>query len=155
MPGYGVLPAGEGSGLVPWSWAEERLVRSRDYWIATRRPDGRPHLSPVWGVWRDGALEWSCSARSRKALDLAADPRCSAATADPEQPVVVDGTAEVVADRDELVAFTAAANGKYDGGYGDVALDTATVTAFRLRPATVIALDEADFTGSPTRWRFA
>jgi hypothetical protein len=32
MPGYGTLPVGEGRGLLPWSWAEERLVRSYDFW---------------------------------------------------------------------------------------------------------------------------
>jgi hypothetical protein len=31
-------------------------------------------------------------------------------------------------------------------------LDPATNTCFRVRPAKVIGLDTADFTGSPTRW---
>src|SRR5262249_17191311 len=56
MPGYGTLPAGEGGGLLPWSWAEERLARSHDYWLATVTPDGAPHLMPVWAVWLDGRL---------------------------------------------------------------------------------------------------
>ena len=34
MPGYGTLPATEGGGLLPWSWAEERLIRSHDFWLA-------------------------------------------------------------------------------------------------------------------------
>ena len=34
MPGYGTLGAEEGIGLLPWAWAEERLVRSHDYWFA-------------------------------------------------------------------------------------------------------------------------
>ena len=33
MPGYGILPAGEGTGLLPWEWAVERLARSHDYWL--------------------------------------------------------------------------------------------------------------------------
>ena len=33
-----------------------RLRASTIYWIATTRPDGRPHSMPVWGVWVDGAL---------------------------------------------------------------------------------------------------
>lgn len=37
--------------LLPWSWAEQRLVRAQNYWIATTRPGGRPHCRPVWGVW--------------------------------------------------------------------------------------------------------
>jgi pyridoxamine 5'-phosphate oxidase-like protein len=51
MPGYGTKSPTEGRGLLPWSWAEERLAQSHDYWVATVQPDGRPHLMPVWGVW--------------------------------------------------------------------------------------------------------
>ena len=67
MPGYGILPAGEGIGLLPWSWAVERLERSHDYWLATVWPDARPHVMPVWGVWREDALWFSSSKTSRKA----------------------------------------------------------------------------------------
>jgi hypothetical protein len=34
MPGYG-LPKGS-SGLLPWKWAEQRLKKSHNYWIARR-----------------------------------------------------------------------------------------------------------------------
>ncbi len=47
MPGYGLLDAAQGTGLLPWSWAVERLERSHDYWMATLRPDGRPHAVPI------------------------------------------------------------------------------------------------------------
>ncbi|MEI6136703.1 MAG: pyridoxamine 5'-phosphate oxidase family protein [Chloroflexota bacterium] len=30
-----------------------RLRTAMNYWIATTRPDGRPHAAPVWGVWLD------------------------------------------------------------------------------------------------------
>ena len=53
MPGYGILGPDGGTGLLPWSWAEERLRDSRNYWLATVRPDGRPHVMPVWAVWDD------------------------------------------------------------------------------------------------------
>lgn len=67
MPGYGVRPAGEGTGLLPWSWAAERPARSHDYWVATTWPGRPPHVMPVWGVWRDGALRFSSGLQSRKA----------------------------------------------------------------------------------------
>ena len=38
MPGYGVQPATEGTGLLPWSWAEERLTAAHEYWVATGSP---------------------------------------------------------------------------------------------------------------------
>lgn len=50
MPGYGVLGAGEGRGLLPWSWAEERLGASHRYWVVSVGRDGQPHAMPVWGV---------------------------------------------------------------------------------------------------------
>src|SRR5262249_26976380 len=43
MPGYGLLGPDEGTGLLPWPWAEERLTSSRNYWVVSLWPDGRPH----------------------------------------------------------------------------------------------------------------
>src|SRR5262249_47984593 len=42
VPGYEV--AANKAGLLPWKWAADRLNKSRQYWIATTRPDGAPHL---------------------------------------------------------------------------------------------------------------
>jgi hypothetical protein len=50
MPDYGIRGPGEGTGLLPWSWAEQRLTESRNYWITSLWPDGRPHSMPVWAV---------------------------------------------------------------------------------------------------------
>jgi hypothetical protein len=61
MPGYGIAGPLEGRGLLPWTWAEERLVESHDYWLATVHPDGRPHVTPVWGVWEHSAAWFSSS----------------------------------------------------------------------------------------------
>src|SRR5215216_6104607 len=116
MPGYGILPADQGSGLITWAEAERRLTVSHDYWCATVRPDGAPHVMPVWGVWLDGRLWFSSGLRSRKARNLAADPRCSLTTDDTQNPVVVEGRAERVADAARIAAFVAAVNAKYEAG---------------------------------------
>ena len=88
MPGYGVVGPTEGSGLLPWSWAEERLSSSRQYWVTTLWPDGRPHTMPVWGVWDiDHADFWfTSSVQSRKARNISADPRCTVAIEDAVDP---------------------------------------------------------------------
>ena len=65
MPGYGILPADRGSGLIPWAEAERRLAAAHDHWLATVHPDGRPHVMPVWGVWLGGRLWFSCAVGSR------------------------------------------------------------------------------------------
>ena len=154
MPGYGVLPAEQGSGLIPWPEIERRLTVSHDYWVATVRPDGRPHVMPVWGVWFDGRLWFSSGLRSRKARNLAAEPRCTITTDQAQDPVVLDGLAEQVVDADGIAAFLTAMNGKYDAGMTAAFLDPAVNGTFAVRPQRMIALSHDDFTGSPTRWTF-
>jgi hypothetical protein len=47
------------TGLLPWKWATERLKGSRQYWIATTRPDGTPHLMVIWGAWIEDSFWFS------------------------------------------------------------------------------------------------
>jgi PPOX class probable F420-dependent enzyme len=154
MPGYGVRPASEGTGLLPWSWAVERLTASHDYWLATVHPDGRPHLAPVWGAWTDDALWFSTSAPSRKGRNLRHAPRCSLATDDPRQPVVLHGAAVERPSAQDRERFLAALNAKYAVSYGLDFLDGVENLCFSVQPETVVGLLEQDFTGSPTRWTF-
>ena len=152
MPGYGMRPASEGTGLLAWAWAEDRLTRSHDFWLASAGPDGAPHLMPVWAVWLAGALWFSSSNGSRKTRNLRANGRCSLATDDPAEPVVVQGVAEVVSDPADLRRLLDAENAKYGTDYSIDMLDPAENTCFRVHPEKMFGLDTADFTGSPTRW---
>ena len=154
MPGYGVLPADQGSGLIAWVEAERRLTVSHDYWCATVRPDGAPHVTPVWGVWLDDRLWFSSGLRSRKARNLAVEPRCTLTTDDAADPVVLEGVAERMTDRAAIVPFLDAVNAKYDADLTADFLDPDVNGSYAVRPSTVIALTDGDFQGSPTRWTF-
>ena len=154
MPGYGTLPADQGSGLLPWSWALARLRDSHDYWVGTVWPDGRPHLMPVWGVWHDEALWFSSSLGSRKIRNIAHSSAVSIATDDPLNPVVAEGRARIMTDTMSTKAFLEALNAKYRTGYDLDLVDPATNATVRVRPRWVFGLDERDFAGSPTRWEF-
>jgi PPOX class probable F420-dependent enzyme len=154
MPGYGVVGPADGRGLLPWSWAEERLAASHDYWVSTRRPDGWPHIMPVWGVWHDSSLWFSSSGRSRKTRNLRADPRCAIATDNAQEPVVLQGTAERIVERDSLAIVLDRTNAKYGTDFGLELFGPVVNACFRVRPSWVFALTEDDFTGSPTRWTF-
>ena len=46
------------------------------YWLSTVRPDGRPHVTPLLGIWLDGALYFCTGPDERKAKNLARNPRC-------------------------------------------------------------------------------
>jgi len=152
MPGYGI--ATDEDGLLPWSWAEERLRTSHDYWLATTRPDGAPHVMPVWAVWHDTALWFSCSRGSRKTRNLRTEPRCVLTTDNPREPVVLEGSAAVVSDPAALQLVLDLENAKYHTAYGLDMLDPTINTLFRVRPARVFGLVEASFPSSPTRWLF-
>jgi len=152
MPGYGTLPATEGSGLLPWSWADDKLRTSHDFWLATARPDGRPHVMPIWGVWDGRALWFSTSNGSRKSRNLLAEPRCTIATDDALNPVVMDGRVELLTDDESIARAISLVNEKYATNY-DVSFQDPNVNrTFRFTPEVAFGLLETDFAGSPTRW---
>jgi hypothetical protein len=154
MPGYGLLAADKGTGLLPWSWARERLERSHDYWLATSDLEGSPHVMPVWGVWLDDELWFSSSRQSRKARHLAINPRCAATTDNPQEPVVIEGNGETVDEREAILRFVDAVNRKYQTEYGLDFFTQASNGCWRIVPTWAFGLLESDFTGSPTRWIF-
>jgi hypothetical protein len=155
MPGYGLVPADGGSGLLPWSWAVEHLIHSRDYWISTVRPDGRPHVMPVWGIWMDDSLWFSSSRGSRKTKNIASNPAVAVTTDDPLEPVVVEGKASAVLNTEPgepITRFTGAVNTKYSA---EISVEFFLENAcFRVIPEKVIGMTEKEFTSSPTRWIF-
>jgi hypothetical protein len=147
-PGYGFVGPDEGDGLLPFEWVVEQLRASHNLWLVTTFPDGRPHAMPLWGVWVDGAGHLSTGRESRKARNLARDPRCVVTTEDAQKAVVVEGTAARV---DMSDAFVDAYNEKY-------AMDIRTMAeepVFAVTPTRIIAIDEQRFATSPTRFRFA
>ncbi|MFE0592686.1 pyridoxamine 5'-phosphate oxidase family protein [Micromonospora echinospora] len=81
--------------VVPDGEVLARLGRERNVWFCTLRPDGSPHLTPVWFVHLDDQW-WICTAaRNRKVRNVAADPRVSLALEDGRAPVVAEGTVTV------------------------------------------------------------
>jgi PPOX class probable F420-dependent enzyme len=154
MPGYGIVGPDEGRGLLPWSWAEERLIASHDYWVATVWPDGRPHVMPVWGIWHDGSVWFSSSVQSRKARNLRGDPRCVVTTDNPIEPVVVEGVAEVVRELGAIQELVSRVNAKYSSEITVEFMDPEVNATFRVRPRWVFSLNDKAFTESPTRWEF-
>jgi nitroimidazol reductase NimA-like FMN-containing flavoprotein (pyridoxamine 5'-phosphate oxidase superfamily) len=152
MPDYGILGADEGEGLLPWEWATERLSVSHNYLVVTTRPDGRPHVMPVWGLWLDDAFYFSTGRQSRKAQNLGANPYCVVSTDRLDEAVIVEGMAEEVAGRDSLKPFYEAYKEKYDWDLEKMGFDKEPV--YIVRPRVVFGIRERDFTSSATRWTF-
>jgi hypothetical protein len=75
-------------------------------WLATINPDSSPHVTGIGALWADDALWFETGDRTRKARNLARDPRCTLSVAMGEFDLVVEGEAHPV-DDPELVAAMA------------------------------------------------
>ena len=147
MPGYGV-PKGR-KGILPWSWAEQRLKKSHNYWITTVRPDGSPHTMVIWGLWIDGAFYFSTGQESRKAKNLACNPKCIVCSEDSSEAVVVEGEARRVHDSPDL-KFFARYEKKYDWDMSEMQKEP----IYAVRPRVAFGLYEKKFQNAATRWNF-
>ena len=67
-------------------------------WLATINPDGSPHVNGVGAIWVDGTFWFETGDVSRKARNLARDPRCSLSVAIHEFDLTLAGEAHKVTD---------------------------------------------------------
>ena len=137
---------------LPFSHAEERLAKSRNYWVCTTRPDGRPHSIPVWGFWIDGQLIFGTARTSRKARNLAENPVVSVHLESGDDVVILEGKAEEVdiSDGTILNKLDAASREKYKMPL----MVVPEAVFYSVRPRTVLAWTEKDFPKTATRWKF-
>jgi hypothetical protein len=151
--GYGQTDAATPPGTsLPWEVVEEWLVNARSYWLTTTRPDGRPHAVPVWGVWRDGGLDFSTGAETATARNLSANPAALAHPGNGDQVAIVEGTVEGVTDRAVLVEFAEMYQRKYDWA---VDPDAPPGPIYRLSAGRVLSWNaEENLVQTMTRWEF-
>jgi hypothetical protein len=148
VPGYEF--SARKARTLPWKWAADRLKRSRQYWIATTCPDGAPHLMIIWGVWLDDSFWFSTGAASRKARNLAANPRCVIGTDDAAQAAIMEGTVEATDTQDpEFEKFATAYEKKYAWDLREMGQPV-----YRFRPTVGFGLFEKKFEQTATRWLF-
>jgi len=166
-----------GSPLLDWARIQARLdegvpqaphTRGPDRhtcWLATINPDGSPHVTGVGALWVDGTFWFETGDRTRKAKNLARDPRCTLSVATDEFDLVVEGEARKDTDPDTVAAMAArwAAEGwpahPDDRGTALTAEFSAPSAGpppwfvYRIALARATALGVAE-PGGATRWRF-
>ena len=96
--------------LVEWSHIEARLAEGvsqapetggpnrHTCWLATINADGSPHVTAVGALWYDGTFWFETGKGTRKARNLAHDPRCTLSVATDVFDLVVEGAAREVTD---------------------------------------------------------
>jgi hypothetical protein len=152
---------------VPWSRAIEALeggpVAPGTWFLATVRPDGRPHVAGVGAVWQDGKVYVVSGEGTRKSRNLAANPSCSIAVSLDGMDLVIEGEAERVTDRatlEKLAAryategWPATVEGQaFTHEYSAPSAGPAPWNLYVIDPVTVYAV-MSDTPGGATRWRF-
>ncbi|MGI8588801.1 MAG: pyridoxamine 5'-phosphate oxidase family protein [Chloroflexia bacterium] len=170
LDGYGAPP-------IPWTRVRERLDEgiSQDpgsggpdrhtCWLATVRPDGRPHVMPLGVLWVDGAFYFNAGAGTRKAQNIAHNPHCVITVATHDFDLVVEGEAARVTDVAKLqrIAQVYAAQGwqatvlegalALSADYSAPSAGPPPWAVYEVTPATIFALGTAEPYGA-TRWRF-
>jgi hypothetical protein len=171
LDGYGAPP-------IPWAKVRSRLEQGltqapgtggtdrHTCWLATVNPDGSPHVVPLGALWVDDAFYFNAGPTTRKARNLAHDPRCVITVATHDFDLVVEGNAAEVTDR--ATAQRIAEVYRAEGWEATVNEADASLTApysapsagpppwyiYQVIPETVYAFGTAEPYGA-TRWRFA
>ena len=166
MSDYGV--PGDLAGALPWTWAQQRLIANRNYWVVTASAAARPHAMPVWGVWLpeaegDGDRFWfSCSPNARKARNLAENPQCTVTVQDTVECVSVEGTARpvgptVAASGVDAMVYTYLAKYWPDPAvHAEMEAFLRSHAMFIVTPQRAFGIieREEEFSTSATRWRW-
>jgi hypothetical protein len=154
MRGYGVPEDPEGT--LPWSWAEERLIESRNYWVVTVDPDGAPHAMPVWGLWRRGEDQfWFSSAPdSMKARNIAENPNVVVTADSTVEVVSVEGVATQAEKRRNIADEYAAKYESDPDARSQLAEFFLQGGIFRVTPTRAFGIIERpeEFSERATRW---
>lgn len=96
-----------GNPALPWSRPRDALVRETPtadltFFVATVRPDGRPHSAGVGAVWVDDVLYFTSGPGTRKSRNLAENPTCSVSVRLPGIDLTLEGTVERVTEPQTL-----------------------------------------------------
>lgn len=148
---------------ISWDRAVDCLANAESFWLATTRPDGRPHLVPLFVIWADGRLYFAASPASQKARNLSSKSNAVITTSGNAIDLVVEGEAIRAKDDASLDAAAAAYASKYgwqveerDGAFHAEGAPTAGPQPYDIYEVTFAKAFAFPTEGTlvPTRWRF-
>jgi hypothetical protein len=129
---------------------EARLVEAQHYWLATVRPDGRPHVVPLDGIWLDGLWYFGGSAQAVRRRNLEANAHAVLHLEDGTSAVIVEGACRFAAPSQRTAKeLSAVSKRKY--GYGPPA-NAYRAGVWTLGPVKVMAW--TNLTTDATRFIF-
>ena len=154
-----------GSAPLRWSRALKQLEAgtAASYWLATTKPDRRPHVAAVGALWVDGKIYFTSSAKARKGRNLAANPNCVLSVTLKGLDLVVEGSAVRITDRPTLLrlaqryaaqGWPASVSGEaLTAKYSAPSAGPPPWNLYVVRPTTAFGVATAEPWGA-TRWQF-
>src|SRR5687768_1036697 len=152
-PGYGIPKSLKGT--LGWEWVQDRMNEALIYWVASVRPDGRPHVTPIWGAWVDDAFWMEGGPNTRRFKNLAQNPASVVTVERGNDAIILEGDAERVFDLDDaLTRRLLDGYAKYvkSHGYTAEAANWDDGGIWRVRPRKVLAW--SNYPADATRWTF-
>ena len=150
----------DGATPTPWAEAHKLLEKAEVYWLATVRPDGRPHVTPLLSIWLEGALYFCTGPGERKAKNLVNNPQCILTTGCnvlEGLDMVVEGEAVMVSDEARLQKLADKYASKYGWHYevrdGAFYGEGGRALVYEVAPTTAFGFGKGD-TFSQTRYSF-
>ena len=98
---------------------QERLREERNIWFATVRPNGAPHLVPIWFVAHDERIFICTDPSSVKVRNLQRNPRAALALENGSQPLILEGAVRLLSRADTPAAVVDEFKRKYDWDISD------------------------------------
>jgi hypothetical protein len=161
-----MLQPSDPAATIPWPIARDRLKDGRLFWWATTRPNGRPHVRPVFAVLVDGLLYSTTNPTAGKAANVAANPRVACTVSTDDIDFIVEGTVAPVTDTATLERVADAYRSKYgwpvtvqEGAFhapfGAPTAGPPPYQPYALTPDVIYGLGTNDtYNLRSTRWRF-
>lgn len=135
-----------------WAEVERRLERASAYWIASTRPDGRPHVIPRDGMWLDGALYYGGSPKTVHYRNITRNPHVAVHIGDGQEAIIVEGAVEIEKPTEEMAALLSDESFAKYPQYGRLEPSMYMGGVSVLRPRRVLAW--TTFTENATRFKF-
>lgn len=139
-------------GLLPWSHVDERMLAAKHYWVSTVSPDGRPHATPVDGLWLDGQLYFGGSIETRRHRHLLANPAVCIHLEEALDVVILHGDVHELRAPESAVTMRLAEASTAKYGYAPQPDDFGKGGVWVFRPRAVLAWKQ--FPKDATRWQF-
>jgi GNAT superfamily N-acetyltransferase len=156
-----------GNPPIPWSRAEQQLEIldqfESHFFLATVRPDGRPHVAGIAPLWVDGKFYFVSGPGTRKGRNLAERTDCALSASLPGLDLTFEGRATKVTNEPTLQRLAGLYNaqgwpvtvkdGAFTAAYSAPSAGPPPWDVYEFTLSTAIGVASAEPNGA-TRWRF-